>query len=177
MEIIGTNVSRSDFDLKALYDALDERRRSRALGWAAVTREVNRFRTFLRPIAASTIVGLKNKSVGEGDGILQTLLWLGRSPESFLPGIADPDAEQFRLPELREGPILRWNTKALHAALTARRQSEHMTWEQVAREIGGFTPGMLMNLAMGGRTGFPHVMRIVGWLGRPAVEFTRIARW
>jgi hypothetical protein len=28
-----------------------------------------------------------------------------------------------------------------------------------------------------GRTGFPHVMRILRWLGQPAVAFTRIAAW
>jgi hypothetical protein len=35
-------VTHAGFDLKDLYDALDERRRARNLTWAAVTREVNR---------------------------------------------------------------------------------------------------------------------------------------
>jgi hypothetical protein len=166
-------VAHSDFDLRALYDALDEQRRLRGMGWAAVTREINRFKTEGHPIATSTITGLKNKAVGEGDGILQMLLWLRRTPESFVPGFEEADAERFRLRELEREQTLRWDTKALHSALNAQRQARGMTWKEVAKEIGGFTPGMLTNLAKGGRTGFPGVMRIVRWLGQPAAGFTR----
>jgi hypothetical protein len=131
----------------------------------------------LRPIATSTIVGLKSKAVGEGDGILQMLLWLNRTPESFVPGIPEADAGRFRLRELRQGQILRWDTRALHSALNAQRQARGLTWKEVAQQVGGFTPGMLTNLANGGRTGFPPVMRIVRWLGQPAAAFTRVANW
>ena len=47
-----------------------------------------------------------------------------------------------------------------------------MTWKEVGEEIGGCTPGMLMNLSKGGRVGFPGVMRFVLWLGQPATTFT-----
>jgi len=167
----------ADFDLRALYDALDERRRSRDLTWAAVTAEVNRHRTRLRPIAQSTITGLKDKSGGEGDGILQMLIWLGRTPESFVPGIPDADAPRFQLPPLQRGQILRWDTRALFAALDARRHERGLTWVALARELRGFTPGMLTNLAKGTRIGFPRVMQLVRWLGEPAIAFTRIAQW
>lgn len=166
----------SDFDLKALYHALDEQRRLREMSWAAVTREINHFAVG-RPIATSTITGLKNNRLGEGDGILQMLLWLDRTPESFVPGNQEADTERFRLPELQRGQILRWDTKALHAALNAQRQARALTWTEVAQQVGGFTPGMLTNLAKGGRAGFPGVMRIVKWLGQPATTFTRIAAW
>ena len=166
-----------DFSLRALHDALDERRRERNLSWTAVAAEVNRLRTKLRPIAVSTITSLRHKPVGEGDGILQMLLWLGKTPESFVPGMADADSAPYRLPTLATGQILRWNTRALFDALNAERASRQLTWTGLAREIEGFTPNMLTNLSRGGRTGFPHVMRIVRWLGHPAVTFTRIARW
>jgi hypothetical protein len=168
-------VGHAEFDLKALYEALDEQRRARDMSWTAVAREVNRFHTEGHPIATSTITGLKDKPVGEGDGILQMLLWLRRTPESFVPGFEGADAERYRLRELPREQILRWDTKALHSALNDQRQSRGMTWKQVAQEIGGFTPGMLTNLAKGGRIGFPGVMRIVRWLGQPAAAFTRIA--
>ena len=168
-------MAHADFDLKALYDALDEQRRARQLSWAAAAREINRFHTEGHPIAISTITGLNNKAVGEGDGILQMLLWLRRTPESFVPGFEDADAERFRLRELGKEQILRWDTRALHAALNAQRQARGMTWKEVAQEVGGFTPNMLTDLAKGGRTGFPGVMRIVGWLGQPAATFTRAA--
>jgi hypothetical protein len=167
----------ADFELHALYDALDALRRDRDLSWKAVADEVNRHRTFMRPIASSTITSLKQKRVGEGDGILQMLLWLRRTPESFVPGAHDPQSERFCRPELTTGQILRWDTRALHAALDERRRRESLTWADVARQIGRYTPGQLTTLARGGRTGFPHVMRIVRWLDRPAAAFTRIAAW
>lgn len=171
-------VSRSgDFDLRALYDALEEQRRARGLTWATVTDQVNRHRTTPRLISQSTITSLKSTRVSEGDGILQMLLWLGRTPESFVPGIADADAPRFRLPDLTTGQILRWDTTALFAALDARRRERGLTWAEVAREVGGVTPGMLTSLSTGPRVGFPRVMRLVRWLDRSAVTFTRIAGW
>ena len=167
---------RSDFDLRALYDALDAQRIARGISWAALAREVNRFRAGGHPVAASTITGLRVTRVGEGDGILQMLLWLGRTPESFVPGVADPSAPRFRLPALTREQVLRWDTPALFSALNEQRQERGLTWAEVAGEIGGCTPGMLTNLSKGGRVGFPHVMRLVRWLDRPAVTFTRSAR-
>jgi hypothetical protein len=163
--------------MRVLHDAMEEKRRALGLSWAEVTSQVNQCCTRLRPIAQSTITSIKDKRTGEGDGILQMLLWVGRTPESFVPGIADADAARFQLPDLSIGQILRWNTKALFAALTARRREEGLTWAAVASAVGGFTPGMLTNLATGPRIGFPRVMRLVRWLGQPAVTFTRIANW
>src|SRR5215471_21860094 len=162
------------FDSRALYEALDSQRVERDLSWKGVADEVNRHRTFMRPIASSTITSLKQKPAGEGDGILQMLLWLERTPESFVPGIAAANGERFRLPQLMTAQILRWDTQALHRALDAHRHVRHLTWTQVAGELRGFTPGMLTNLATGPKIGFPRVMRLVRWLDRPAVEFTRI---
>lgn len=166
-----------DFSLRALYDALDEQRGARGISWAVVTQEVSRHCTVLRPIASSTITGLKNKRVGEGDGILQMLLWLDRSPESFVPGFEGPDGERYRLPQVGPRQILRLDTKKLHAAIDAQRRELGLTWAETARTIAGYTPNMLTNLAKGPRTGFPHVMRLVRWLNRPLADFTRIARW
>jgi len=166
-----------DFDLRALYDALDEQRRSRGLSWSAATKEINRFKAALHPIATSTVTGLKSKALGEGDGILQMLRWLDRTPESFVPGFSKADAKRFRLPQLGEEQILRFDTRALHSALDLQRRDRDMTWKDVAAEVGGFTPSMLANLAKGGRTTFPGVMRIVRWLDKPAAIFTRASNW
>jgi hypothetical protein len=166
-----------DFDLPALYDALDEQRTSRGLTWRAVAEEVNCRRTRLRPIAVSTMTSLKSKPDAEGDGVLQMLLWLRRTPESFVPGAIDPKSDCFCRPTLGLGQILRWDTRGLYEALDRRRRSASLTWSEVARQIRGFTPGMLTNLAKGGRIGLPRVMRLVQWLGEPAASFTRIADW
>jgi hypothetical protein len=167
----------STFDLRALYDALDEQRRARELTWAEVAAEVSCQRTFRRPIAASTMTGLRTKDRAEGDGVLQMLIWLGRSPESFVPAVSGADAARYQLPKLSTGQILRWDTVALFEALEARRAQRGLTWALVATELPGFTASMLTNLAKGPRIGFPRVMRLVRWLGEPAVTFTRLDAW
>jgi hypothetical protein len=71
--------------------------------------------------------------------------------------------------------ILRFDARAIYSALDVRRRERQLTWAQVAKEIGGFTTvNTLTHLAKGGRVGFPHVMRVFRWLGRPAASFTRI---
>jgi hypothetical protein len=173
-----------DFDgksvLKSMYDAIEERRNERGMSWAEVAHEVNRIETKGKPeghpVAASTITSLKDKPVGEGDGILGILTWLGRTPESFIPGFPDAMAERYRLPDVERNHCLRWDTQALHAALNNLRQARRMTWREVAEEQGGCTPSMLTHLAKGGRIGFPFpAMRIVLWLDQPAANFVRAA--
>lgn len=163
-----------DFDLKALYQAMDEQRNAKGMSWSAAAREISRNLREGHPIATSTITGIKDKAVAEGDGVLQMLLWLQRTPESFVPGFEDGDTERFRLPETGKGQVLRWDARSLYAALNARRQARGMSWKEVAQEAGGVTPGMLSHLAQGGRVSFPAVMRMVGWLEQPAVLFTRV---
>ncbi len=166
-----------EFDVRALYDAIDAQRAARGLSWKEVAAEVSERCTRLRPIALSTIIGLKDQPRGEGDGILQMLVWLRRTPESFIPGVADPRSACFVNPTLAPGEILRWDTRALHAAIDVRRRARESTWGETARELSGFTPGMLTTLAKGGRIGFPRVMRLVLWLGEPAATFTRVDGW
>jgi hypothetical protein len=61
----------------------------------------------------------------------------------------------------------------MHAALDAQRLKRGMKWKQVAGELPGFTETMLTNLANGPLIGFPRVMMITQWLGRPAASFVR----
>jgi hypothetical protein len=102
--------------------------------------------------------------------VLQALRWLGRTPESFVPGLGETSPHP--LPDDDTGrPAL--DTRAIYLALDARRARQGLTWREVASEIGpGFSPGMLTRLAGGTGIGFPRVMRIFQWLGRPVAEFT-----
>lgn len=111
--------------------------------------------------------------MAEGDGVLQMLLWLNRTAESFVPGY--PESQEFstRLPEVPPHKLLRFDTRKLHAAVDARRIQKKVNWAQAAKEIG-VGASSLTHLSDGGRTGFPQVMRIVQWLGRPAADFTRL---
>jgi hypothetical protein len=69
--------------------------------------------------------------------------------------------------------ILRFDTRALYEALDAERRERGLTWKQTAGELPGFTEGMLTNLSMGPLIGFPRVMILAQWLGRPAASFVR----
>lgn len=166
----------ADFSLRALYEALDAQRRARGISWAQAAREMNERAMILNhrshPLSASTVKGVGTRSIAEGDGILQMLLWLGRTPESFVPGHPESESLRAGLPQVPTGCILRFDTKKIHAALDARRIERQMTWARVAREIGAGASS-LTHLAKGGRTAFPQVMRILRWLGGTAAEFTR----
>jgi hypothetical protein len=80
----------ADFDVDALYEALDAQRCARAMSWEQAARAISaQFRDApSRPLAPSTLTGMRGRSVLEGDGVLQMLRWLGRAPESFVPGCA-----------------------------------------------------------------------------------------
>jgi hypothetical protein len=162
----------SDFNLPDLYAAMDAKRQALGLSWQQAVREINApfGRVPSRPISASTIISTRTKEVGEGDGILQMLRWLQRTPESFIRGLHASGDEA--LPTIRPNRILRFDTRKLHAALNARRAEHGQTWRQIATEIG-VTTSTLTHLAQGGRTGFPHVVRLSRWLGRPVADFTR----
>jgi hypothetical protein len=166
----------NDFSLDALFAALDAQRLALGLTWAAATLEINREseRRGLRRVSASTVKATRTQMTAEADGILQMLLWLQRTPESFVTGRVPSDERRAHLPEVPPHRILRFDTKKLHAALDTQRMERQLTWSQLARELGvGATA--LTHLAKGGRTAFPQVMRMVQWLGRCAAEFTRAA--
>jgi hypothetical protein len=171
----------TDFNIVALHTAIDAKRIERGLSWKAVAHEVSRAdeRYRLRPISPSTITGLKNKRWGvEGDGVLQMLLWLDRTPESFVPGhpgAAHPDA---RLPQVASNKVLRFDVPSIYGKLDARRTARGLTWAQAAAEIGGlYSAESLKNMSKQQRTGFPHVMRVARWLHCPAAALTRVADW
>ncbi|HYM26027.1 MAG TPA: hypothetical protein VEU08_22575 [Vicinamibacterales bacterium] len=164
------------FDLQALFGALDAQRRARGLTWAAAVRDMSG--PFAgggsRRLAVSTVTRLRTQPVAEGDGVLQMLGWLGGTPESFVPGCP---VEAVPLPAVAPDStrrVLRMDTRKLHAAVDAARVSRGLTWDEAAREIGRWSAGSLAHLSKGGRTGFPHVMRITAWLGRPLADFVRL---
>jgi hypothetical protein len=105
--------------------------------------------------------------------VAQVLRWLRRTPESFLAGRDQAPSPGEALPVAGHSQILRFDTAAIHAALDARHRERGTTWREVAGELPGFTPGMLTNLANGPLIGFPRVMALMQWLGRPASDFVR----
>src|SRR5262245_9386057 len=123
------SISRYDFDLRALYAALDEQRQARGLTWAETTRQINAAGSVvMHPISTSTVVGLRSKPIAEADGVLQMLRWLNRTPESFVHGL-DETLATSRLPEADNRDVLRFDTTKLHGELERKRKSLGLTWK------------------------------------------------
>jgi len=156
------------FDLRQLFAALDAQRRLKGLSWSGALAEIRRGSR--HGLSLSTLKGIGEKSFAEGDGVLQMLRWLGRTPESFVPGY--PEEAGAALPDVASRKILRFDTRKLYRAIAAERDRRTLTWSQVAAETGWSVPA-LTRLSQGGRTGFPTVMRLFEWLKLPASRFIR----
>jgi hypothetical protein len=166
----------ADFDIEALYRALDDQRSAQGLSWSGVAREISASFadvTSARPVAVSSLTSMASRRFLEGDIVLLELRWLDRTPESFVPGHPAPTTPETRLPRLASDRILRWDPPALHGALDSSRRRRCLTWKQVSDEIPGYTPRMLTALANARHVSFPLVMRLVIWLNQPAATFTK----
>jgi hypothetical protein len=164
------------FDMQALRTALDEERRVRGLSWAELTADINKpFKgTTSIPINASTIKNMSKKSSVTSAVVLQVLRWLDRSPESFLSGRLTQSNVDEKLPDAGTAQILRFDTRAMYAALDDERRRRNLTWKQLVAQLPGFTQSMVANLAEGPLIGFPRVMTITQWLDCPAATFVRV---
>jgi hypothetical protein len=155
------SLSRTLFDAAALRDAVDVERRARGLTWAALSRELG--------VGASAIQGLGRRSAVEADGALALCRWLGRAPESFA-GREGPC-----LPDRGPAPVLRADTRGLHAALAQALEARGIGWADLAAEVSRVgmpsTAPMLIRYAHGGRADIDRLVILTGWLGRPVAHF------
>src|SRR3954469_13065363 len=126
-------------------------------------------------MSASAIAGTRKKRFANSAIVLQILLWLDRTPESFLAGNDVSGSPGEALPRCEPGMTLRFDALALHKAVDERRRERRMTWQEAAAEMTGVTVNVLAGLKRGSpaAVGFPPVMAITQWLGRPAASFTR----
>ena len=67
---------------------------------------------------------------------------------------------------------IRFDARALYAALDAQRRARGMTWRQVAEEVG-VSASTLTYTRHGGRMEADGMLAMVRWLGRTAESFTR----
>jgi len=170
-------VTEPAFDVHALHDALDAERERRGISWAQLTRELNQLFKDVkaaRPIATSTVTGMRDRGGLNGNGVNQMLIWLRRTPESFCSGWP---VKGKLLPTVSTDLIVRWNGPKIYEALDAERKSRGLTWKEAAGEIGRQTPGTLKQLQKSAAIGFPYGMQIFRWLGRPAADFVMAVPW
>jgi hypothetical protein len=171
-----------DFDIAALFDALDSQRRDRGLSWQGVARELwdqSASLNALRhdhPISASTLTGMSKRRETSCQHALFMLRWLDRTPESFMPGLIF-DAKRTALPLAGPDQRLRWDLQGLYDALDLARRERSLTWPELAHELH-CTSSQLSGIKRARYAiGMRLAMRIVSWLARPASDFVRAADW
>lgn len=147
------------FEYSAVADAVEARREELGLTSSGLIRSVNW-------LSAAPLARLREGQPTTCQHVNGLLRWLGRSPESFSPGMAD--SPECQIPDF--GPYaVRWNMAALWEAMDEQRTSRGESWDDVAKatmfpEVEGVrleTYGIRMHDAM----------NIVRWLGRPAATF------
>jgi hypothetical protein len=171
-----------EFDIAALFEALDQERIERSLSWRGVADQIwslsetlNRQRND-HPISPATLTGMTKRMNTSCQHALFMLRWLGRSPESFLPG-AKQDDTAAALPPAGPDRRLRWDLKKLHVALDAERRERGMSWPQLAAELRCSASQLLGLRIARFATNMRLAMRIVAWLHRPARDFIYAAKW
>ena len=73
-------------------------------------------------------------------------------------------------------PMRRFDPKALHAALDAKREARGVTWKQIAEETG-VSVSTITRTKQGGRMEVDGVLALVGWLDVPVETFVRETNW
>ena len=68
--------------------------------------------------------------------------------------------------------MIRFDAKALYAALDEQRRARGLTWADVARETG-VAASTLKRTQDGGRLELDGALAMVTWLGRTIESFTR----
>jgi hypothetical protein len=171
-----------DFDFDALFREMDAQRVARGLSWAGVAKEMgqmyaelNQSRPNDHPLSPSTIINMSKRGNTTCQHALIFLQWLGRRPESFLPGISMTVNRPLRRFGTDQRP--RWHLRRLYDALNARRQELQMTWPEVAQVLE-CTPNQLTGIRTARYAiNMKLAMRIVQWLERPSTDFIYLARW
>jgi hypothetical protein len=170
------------FDCGALYQALDEERAARGLGWYELadllwnqSADLNAQRGGDHPLCGGAVQRLKFRDSTSCQYALFMLRWLQMPPEDFLVG-ATVDVGDVGLPEAGADQRLRWDLSKLHAALDDQRRERGLTWAELGRQFG-CSPSRLTNLRSARMADMTLVLQVTQWLGRPAAAFIHPADW
>ena len=171
-----------DFDIAAMFEALDLQRRNRALSWQGVAQELWGQSAALNaerddhPISPSTLTGMAKRKDTTCQHALFMLRWLGRGPENFILG-ATIDTKRTALPAAGPDKRLRWDLQKLYDSLDAQRRERGLSWPQLAHELR-CTPSQLSGIKRARfAISMKLAMRIVRWLDCPARDFIYAANW
>ncbi len=173
---------RDEFDVVALQEAVDRRRRQTGLTWRAVADEMWQQSAVLNarrndhPISRATISGMADRRDISCQHALVVLRWLGETPEHFVAD-AVGGARDIPLPVAGPDRRLRWDLNRLYAATDEERRRRKLTWGALAADVG-CTPNQLTGLRTARfATGMRVAMQLVGWLDRPSADFVVASAW
>ena len=173
---------RATFDCEALYNALDEQRTARGLGWYELadllweqSAVLNAKREGDHRLCGGAVQRLRVRDSTSCQYALFMLRWLAMAPEEFLMG-STVDVGDVSLPEAGADQRLRWDLAQLHAALDQQRRQRGLTWAELGRE-SGCSPSRLTNLRSARMAEMSLVLGVTQWLGRPAAAFIHPAEW
>lgn len=114
-----------DFDVIALWEAVEAQRRSQGIRWGSIV---------LGWMSRATMERMRERGTATCNHVLPMIQWVGRTPESFT---VDPEGA---VHELLPDPDGRWRWWWAHHDLASevdvKRQSQEMSWKQVAEEVG-----------------------------------------
>ena len=151
-----------DFDVIALWEAVDEQRITRDMSWNQVAKT-------LAWMSKSTMDRMRERGSATCNHVLPMIQWVGRTPESFT---VDPEGA---VHELLPDPEGRWRWWWLHhdlaAAVDRQRVDRSLTWDEAAAEMG--VPVAAVKGMTKLRYGPPIGIAMISarWLGRSAVSF------
>jgi hypothetical protein len=177
-----TSCPANEFDVGAMYAAMDAQRTERGLSWPQVARALWEQSVVLNerrqdhPISPSTLTGVAKRGDCTCQHALFILRWLGRPPEAFLPFLP-ADLGHVALPVAREDQRLRWDLAAVFESLNDRRRDHGLSWRELAQELR-CTDHQLTSLRRARfAIGMKLMMRLVQWLERPAAAIIYAAQW
>jgi hypothetical protein len=147
------------FDYRAVGEAVESRRQELNLTPSGLIRSINW-------LSAAPLARLRQGGTNTCQHVVGLLRWLGRSPESFSPGMVD--GPECRIPDF--GPYaVRWNMATLWEAVDALRTTRGQSWDAV-REATRYSHVDRIRFETYGIK-MHHAMNVVRWLGQPAATF------
>lgn len=116
-----------DFDVIALWEALDAQRQSRDMTWGQVSKTIGW-------MSKSTMDRMRERGTATCNHVLPMIQWVGRTPESFT---VDPDgAVHEPLPDPEGRWRWWWHHHDLAAAVEAKRRELGLDWPGAASAMG-----------------------------------------
>ncbi len=155
-----------NFNIGKLWNAMEDKRDSKGFTKKQMMDDLNAVNNQVIPMSLETVTGMVGRNNTTCQHALHMCRWLDRTPESFLDGVHITEPLPFPV-----NGRLYWSMPALAKAVKDRKESQELTWKQLAQELNcsqsqvsglhRITYGVSIHLAM----------RITQWLEQPSINY------